>query len=432
MRPAEAWLQVAALALSAVSAFSKHGDGGVGAYLQNIKELSEENIRLTQRALIGIGEIQGQLETMPERLRLVFLEVKGYELKQGTQTSLDKLLLVESHFKKNGRLDSNDRRDCQWVVDKCAEMTGARSSPYGRGGTAAACIALIGSIEARASWFLRRTDNFRQRVSIAYLPWFDEIFLDQDGSLQRTFLTEGRELAGLSTSSLAGLPDGVKAALTPVWKTVISSDPGASKAEAALACGSYARLTRYQLGDCIDRICPGEPTSNSPEYEMLRRILKEQELSPAEVLEIEANNISLRANGAVADKKTFAAPKRSPCFCSQHARVPVYTPQTGAGLFVTVKNDMVNGVPQIGMTTEWRQQAPASCTVFVNGESAVTADQFAAARDSARGSDLTKSLDAFIAGELAKYNDQRAIVYTTYLLLDAASSAREQFKQVAK
>lgn len=46
-KPADAWVQIAMLALSAISAFSKSGDGGIGAYLSNLQTLGRENIRLT-------------------------------------------------------------------------------------------------------------------------------------------------------------------------------------------------------------------------------------------------------------------------------------------------------------------------------------------------------------------------------------------------
>ena len=77
MRDAHAWVQVAALALSAISAFSRGGDGGLGAYLANIKQLSEENIRLTREVLLRVAEIQAKLAELPERMRRIFVEVRA-------------------------------------------------------------------------------------------------------------------------------------------------------------------------------------------------------------------------------------------------------------------------------------------------------------------------------------------------------------------
>lgn len=435
IRPAEAvWLQVAALALSAISAFSKHGDGGVGAYLQNIKELTEENIRLTQGVLVGIGQIQSQLETMPERMRQIFIEVKGYELKQGTQTALDKLLLIESRLKKNRRLDSSDRRECQLILDSCAEMTGARSAPYGRGGTAAASIALIGSIEARASWFLHRSDNFRRRVSIAYLPWFEQIFLDQDGSLQRLFIAEGSELVRQGESALNGLPDGMKGALAATWKQGISTDPGGGKLEATIACGSFANQTGTRLGDCTDYMCMRNEVLSNPGTQKLLSAIKDLEVSEKDISQIQARTAASRSSLSSVQSTDLsnATPEgRDRCFCTKREAIPIYTPQTGAGYVASVSNEMIDGAPQMRLTTEWRQQEPAACPVFVNGNVASKEGQFASAKTSAGASEVNKRFQAFVDGDLAKFNSQRAIVYATYLLLDAARGAHEQFRRVA-
>ena len=126
MRDAHAWVQVAALALSAISAFSRGGDGGLGAYLANIKQLSEENIRLTREVLLRVAEIQAKLAELPERMRRIFVEVQGYQLAQQTQTALNLLQAVEESYKQRGKLRDVDRRSCEQILQTCANLTGAR------------------------------------------------------------------------------------------------------------------------------------------------------------------------------------------------------------------------------------------------------------------------------------------------------------------
>ena len=122
-------VQVAALALSAISAFSRGGDGGLGAYLANIKQLSEENIRLTREVLLRVAEIQAKLAELPERMRRIFVEVQGYQLAQQTQTALNLLQAVEESYKQRGKLRDVDRRSCEQILQTCANLTGARAPP---------------------------------------------------------------------------------------------------------------------------------------------------------------------------------------------------------------------------------------------------------------------------------------------------------------
>ena len=206
MRDAHAWVQVAALALSAISAFSRGGDGGLGAYLANIKQLSEENIRLTREVLLRVAEIQAKLAELPERMRRIFVEVQGYQLAQQTQTALNLLQAVEESYKQRGKLRDVDRRSCEQILQTCANLTGARAAAYGVGGTAASCIAVIGAVDARAHWFLGRQADFRRWVAIAYLPWFDAILGDSEFSLYRSLIDEGTLLTNMGATALNGLP----------------------------------------------------------------------------------------------------------------------------------------------------------------------------------------------------------------------------------
>ena len=124
--------------------FLQGGDGGLGAYLANIKQLSEENIRLTREVLLRVAEIQAKLAELPERMRRIFVEVQGYQLAQQTQTALNLLQAVEESYKQRGKLRDVDRRSCEQILQTCANLTGARAAAYGVGGTAASCIAVIG------------------------------------------------------------------------------------------------------------------------------------------------------------------------------------------------------------------------------------------------------------------------------------------------
>ncbi|MYN16058.1 hypothetical protein GTP81_04775 [Rugamonas sp. FT107W] len=423
IKPAEAWIQIAMLALSAISAFSKGGDGGLGAYLQNVKSLTEENIKLTQQVILSLGQLQSEVDRLPGRIRDIFIEVKGHELKQGTQKILDQISLIEINFKKNKKLSASEKTTCEEILDKCADLAGARSAIYGRGGTAAACIAVIGSVEARASWFLGRSADFRERISIAYLPWFEEIFKDQDGSLQRIFLQEGTTLVSLGGTTLDSLPDGIKAALAKDWALTIGSDPGSAARNNTVSCGSYSRHTGSHLGTCRQAECMGTALT-SIENPTLKKILKGNELSEAAIAAL-----SKKQN------KTLAIPLRGPgdhCFCTDREVIPDYTSESTANLHVTLQNSSVDNIPQVILNTTWEPEGPKACPVFTSGEATDQNNQFLAARNSASASSLDQQIQNFLKGPLSIYNDQRAVVFTSYLLLDATRAACEQFKRVIK
>lgn len=418
VKPAEAvWLQVAMLALSAISAFSRQGDGGVGAFLQNIKSLSEENIHLTQEVLKRMGELQADIDELPARMREVFIEIKGYELRQNTQKILDIIRVVEERYRVAGKISERDRLDCQRIIDTCVTLTAARSVPYGRGGTAAACAPMIGAIEARAWYLLGRRSDFRLRVNVAYLPWFDEMLTDQDGSLQRSFEQAATDLANTADHGLSGLPDSLRRTLDQTWKSALGIDPGQSTASAQLACGGYSRHTGDKAGPCSQRICDPGFTSTDPKIQVS---LKSNELAQSHMektILAGGENYSLR-------------PIR--CYCDEWASIPTYTTEAGATFNAKLTNAQNESEPpRLILNGDWVSTSNAStCSIYASGEEGDPNKQFTSVRDSSNAAQIRQQLNEWVNGPLAKFNDQRAIVYATYVLLDSVRGSREQFKRL--
>lgn len=438
VREAHAWVQVAALALSAISAFSRGGDGGLGAYLANIKQLSEENIRLTREVLLRVADIQAKLAELPERLRRIFIEVQGYRLAQQTQTALNLLQAVEESYKVRGKLRDVDRRSCEQILQTCADLTGARAAAYGIGGTAASCIAVIGAVDARAHWFLGRQADFRRWAAIAYMPWFDAILGESEFSLYRSLIEEGTLLANMGATTLNGLPAAQRQAMTAQWQAIIASEPGSASQEFVLACGTYGKQTGTKRGKCIESVCDPRVLSGGdlPVDSPLARVLQasrmeEQELAalPAPQRDKLAPKAVTAASPALGETPALYGHKDF-CYCGTYAADPVYTPDRASGLVGTLRSYQdENQMPQLALDRGWKTATPAQCSVVVNGTDATEAGQATAVQRQLKS--VEDMLGRFDGNELASYNAQRALVFTTYKLLDATRASRNAFSRVA-
>jgi hypothetical protein len=433
MRDAHAWVQVAALALSAISAFSRGGDGGLGAYLANIKQLSEENIRLTREVLLRVAEIQAKLAELPERMRRIFVEVQGYQLAQQTQTALNLLQAVEESYKQRGKLRDVDRRSCEQILQTCANLTGARAAAYGVGGTAASCIAVIGAVDARAHWFLGRQADFRRWVAIAYLPWFDAILGDSEFSLYRSLIDEGTLLANMGATALNGLPAAQRQAMTAQWQAIIANGPGSASQEFVLACGTYGKQTGTKRGKCIESVCDPRMVSRDLEINSaLGRILEASRMAEPELAELPppasnrlAPKATMDAAPALGDASVLARHKDF-CYCGSYAADPIYTPDRASGLVGTLRSYQdENQMPQLALDRGWKAATPAHCGIAVNGGETTEAGQAAAVQRQFKS--VEDALGRFDGNELASYNAQRALVFTTYKLLDATRASRNAF-----
>ena len=429
VRPANAWIQVAALALSAISTFSKGGDGGLGAYLSNIKALSEENIRLSQNILARVSDLQASMQQLPERMRRVFIEVTGYQLAQQAQTGLNLVLAVEASVKANGRLTAADRVRCEDALAICANLTGARAAPYGIGGTAASCIAMVSAIDARAHYFLGRSDAFRRWVGIAYLPWLDAMLSAQDYSVMGTLREEGGLLNSMTQASLAGLPAAQRAVIENHWQQLVLAEPGTSSQEFVLACGTYAAQTGVNRR-CVEHECTEPPGRRISSVEgKTGKALRAFQGSPLRAVSFEGQQSKPVSQAALAGMSTAGASPLG-CFCSRVEEDRVYAPASASGLLGRLRAVTgEDGATQLVLDRRWAAQPVENCVAVVNGTAAGGADQTAAVQGHFKP--ISDAMDKFETTDLAAYNAQRVLVYTTYRLMDATRATRNALARVA-
>jgi hypothetical protein len=438
VREANAWVQIAALALTAVSAFSKGGDGGLGAYLNNIRELSQENIKLTQQVLLSVAQVHAKLAELPDRMRTVFIEVKGYELAQETQQALNLLTQVEGNVAANGRLRSSDKEKCEDILKICARLTGARAAPYGIGGTAASCIAVTGAIDARAHWFLGREREFKRWVGNAYLPWFDAILGGGESSLQRSFFDEGARLQSMTAALLSRLPEAQRTAMQAQWQEIATSEPAQRSSEFSLACGTYHVQTGERRGPCVRKDCdhlialrsPLSFSSMSTGQDRLDHILKANELTTAEAQTIpDSEYAQSRAMSLLRRDIDSPRPEVRNCYCVDWAEIPIYTPASAVELVGWFETSQSEGMPTISLTTKVQPTSLACPTVAAQGRVADVTAQSKVIDGYLNPVRLT--IDDLKSTELTNYNAQRAIVFSIYKLLDATRSSRNAFLRYA-
>lgn len=82
-------------------------------------------------------------------------------------------------------------------------------------------------------------------------------------------------------------------------------------------------------------------------------------------------------------------------------------------------------MPQLALDRGWKAATPAHCGIAVNGGETTEAGQAAAVQRQFKS--VEDALGRFDGNELASYNAQRALVFTTYKLLDATRASRNAF-----
>lgn len=417
------YLEAASLALTAISMFSRGGDSGLGAYLKNIKLLSEENIRLTREVLQRVAELQASMTMLPQEMRRVFIEVQGYQVATRTQEIVNELLLVEANVKANGRLQTSDRARCERIIEVCGTLSGARAAPYGVGGTAASCIAMIGAVDARARWFLGKHDEYRRWVRIAYLPWFDDILSNKEASLWSVFLEEGQALLAMAKTALTELPEPLRTAMSAPWEAVTQRAAGSPSSQVSLACGTYAQAVGTRRGECVRQYCELRGPGRTPSGGGIGDVVEAARLSEEEVMTV----MSLRP--ASAGMVAVPADKRD-CFCTSYATEPVYTSAYAQAIVGTLRNapDAV-GTPRIGFKSAWGAASVEQCPAVIKAAPAPIEQMAAAIHTQMKP--MTDALDVFEKRVLANYNAQLGLVFVTHGLLIATRAARRTFEDVA-
>jgi hypothetical protein len=164
------WLAAAQLAISAAGAFTR-SDSGMGAFLGALKDLSEENIRLSQELLKQVGEVQRQLANMPAIIAEAFISNNEFIIRERLQSCVDDMKLVTV----GAPTTAADRVRLEAIVRTCQELASKRYLPYGKRGVASTCAPLAAALDAHARKLLGREDEIPKALSLLYVDWLDQV-----------------------------------------------------------------------------------------------------------------------------------------------------------------------------------------------------------------------------------------------------------------
>ena len=160
----------------------------------------------------------------------------------------------------------------------------------------------------------------------------------------------------------------------------------------------------------------------------LRRVLEAARLTPSEVIALSPVPNDRLIAPALANQPYREIPPH--CYCDSYEKIPVYTPASDSqlvGKLRSVGSD--DGTSYVALEKHWTARAPAQCGSVVNGTDGSAAGQDVAIQ--AQLKPLEDALTKFENGDLSAYNAQRALVFTTYKLLDATRSTRSALARLA-
>lgn len=232
MREAEAaWMMAASLALSAMSAFTR-SDGGMGAMLSAMRELQEENIRLTHQVLASLANVQSSLAQLPTLLRETLRESSEFRVREETTDAFNRLLFLERE-RREGRPYRAEAAD---LVQRCVTLSRFQSVPHGIGGVGAMCAPIAATVDARARRLAGREASINNAIETFYLPWLRAMRSDQDGSLLARSIQAGRQLKDEIAAVDDKLSERSRKALAAFLREALSMDAGAPKVETVAEC----------------------------------------------------------------------------------------------------------------------------------------------------------------------------------------------------
>ena len=220
--------------------------------------------------------------------------------------------------------------------------------------------------------------------------------------------------------------------MTAQWQAIIANGPGSASQEFVLACGTYGKQTGTKRGKCIESVCDPRMVSRDLEINSaLGRILEASRMAEPELAELPppasnrlAPKATMDAAPALGDASVLARHKD---FAIAAATPPIpSTPRPGIwpGRDMRSYQDE-NQMPQLALDRGWKAATPAHCGIAVNGGETTEAGQAAAVQRQFKS--VEDALSRFDGNELASYNAQRALVFTTYKLLDATRASRNAF-----
>ncbi len=411
------YLAVAQLAISAVGAFVRQGDG-MGAMLGNIKELQEETIRLVQQVLIDLGNIRAQLTLMPEIIKAQLFAHAEFRILEETQEIYDKLEMCErlnKRIRKSEKEKSELEVSLREIISKALSIARYRSVPYGIGGRAAICAPMVIAIDARARQLLGSGSQTRDAVQISYLPWIKAIqSIGIEGSLGKTLLDAGKRHQEYVRRIEEVMPPLLKEHLGKDFVlSALKLDPESPPINAEVACGQYSRIAGYRDGRCLvrDQGCRTGRLAVPEAYE--------------------TQGLALEST-----RQTLATDPQ--CFeCIKNEQVPILQPESTIKSIVTAKNSMMT--PRAGMpveelgpmlmvSTQWGPGNLPACKQYLVGTN-TGEQQIVDLKNSESAKAWDNQFNQFVQGPLARINEERQGIYAMHQLL---STVRDTEALLAK
>jgi len=227
IKHAGAWqLQALGFAVNLLSTFTNSGNGGLSSYLTNIKQLSEENIRLSQSIIVRLSEVQVEIARLPNRLKPLFVENEEYRIREVTGSivlNMDNVRIIE-----NGdltELEDESKIKLREIITWGSKLAGAQFVPYGVGPMGAICAPVIAAHVAKAQTALNDFDAASAEIQSKYLPWLMRI-LDEEskGSLINLIYEEGRRNETLVQTILERTPINIKEYIAPFIKEILETE----------------------------------------------------------------------------------------------------------------------------------------------------------------------------------------------------------------
>lgn len=407
-----AWMMAASLALSAASAFTR-SDSGMGAMLSALKELQEENIRLTQQVLSSLAEVQRSLAQLPSLLRETLRESAEFRVREETTDVFNRLLYLERE-RREGRQYRAEAFD---LVERCVSISRFQSVPHGIGGVGAICAPIAVSVDARARRLAGREASVNNAIETFYLPWFRAIRSTQEGALLGRTLQIAGQLNDEIASVSGSLSNRSKGVLQEFLKRAVGLDAGAPPIESIVECVRVQHHVRTDT-PCVeyDEVGGSLPVSFKPDAEAATPEKFDDGVMSSRLL-------ALR-------------------ICVRRGEVPVYQPGQTLDRILSAENKFVplgvaqasDAGPQLAVSSRWVKAADTT-KVCPGVISRVNVTQPADIAGFIEASDLKAweaDLTAFNQSKVATINDLRQQLYAMHYLLTNARESENLLQKVVQ
>lgn len=435
---ADAWVLAAlSIAVSAAGLFMK-SDGGMGAMLGSLKELSEENIRLSQAIVKSVAEVQATLDTLPERLRAVLIENDQYKVRHTTASITSNLAFVQFFMKEDPQALKRDevREKLKQCIEWGSELAGAQEVPYGIGPVGALCAPIVAASVAKAHTLLGQRQFVRAEMATKYLPWLVRVKDPQSpNSLMGLLLQEGKRLEQLESTVEDRIPPRIKERLGATVRALSKLEAGSSLTTEPFACLSYMQQVGERKDECKLLNCkekgPYSKTISESQASKISKYLSQSEFDRKKKLAQKSLQRDLKpSSSALSGIPPF-------CFCVEWKMAPVYAEGTIVAMRFTLQNTTTaeKGPSLADQTTSSQlfsnQPRPGfSCDPAIYGADLGDESELRGIIESSTAESWMNEIRALTSKGLHPLVEQREIIWAYFNLLQSAKEAEERMRGV--